>query len=294
MTDLSSDHPNGGGPPQRAFRLDIQFDGSNFEGWQVQPARPGEAQRPRTVQAVLEAAVQQITGQGAAALASGRTDAGVHAAHLVVRLRARTALKPSRLARAIDAVLPDDVGVLAACEVGPAFHPLRDATWKWYRYRILATRTKRPLAAAYAWHYARPVPFGGLLEAAAALSGPHDFASFGNRGSPRDGTVRTLHHVHWSREGDTLLFDVIGDGFLYKMVRTLVGTQIEAALSDDPTAAIRRVLEALDRRAAGVAAPGRGLTLMRVHINGDSGRDRLPPGLPPDVECLLLANGESA
>ena len=271
----------------RAFRLEVEFDGTDFEGWQRQPPRPGEDAAPRTVQVELERAVQKVTGGVGHALACGRTDRGVHARCMVVRLRADTTMSAHDLGRALDAVLPDDIGLLRSADVGPDFHPVRDALWKWYRYTVLPARRQRPLHRRYAWRQALVPTMAGLEQAAEALLGTHDFASFGNTGSPRDTTVRTLWVARWSAEGELLHFDVVGDGFLYKMVRTLVGTQFQAARQPDPGAEIARVLAARDRSLAGPAVPGHGLTLMHVHMAGDPVPAWAPPGVPVRVESEL-------
>ena len=248
--------------PSRVLRLDLTFDGTEFEGWQRQ-------ERGRSVQAEVEAALERVLGVPHAVVGCGRTDAGVHARRLVASTRTASALPAARLARALDAVLPRDVGVLAVHDAPPGFHALRDARWKWYRYAVLVAPGRRPLLEARTWRRAGAPDLAALAAAASALVGRHDFASFANSGSPRRGTVRTLFSAAWSRRGRGLFFDVVGDGFLYRMVRTLVGTQWAAAREADPAAAVRAVLAARDRRRAGAAAPARGLTLIDVGYGGD-------------------------
>lgn len=239
------------------LRLELSFDGAGFVGWQRQKAG-------RSVQAAVEDALARITGVPHRVVGCGRTDAGVHARRYVASTRSACSLPAARLARALDALLPPDIGVLGLVEAQPGFHALRDAAWKWYRYRLHGARTKRPLLDARSWRRPALPTLAGLEAAATALEGRHDFASFGNAGSPRAGTVRTLLRARWSRRGSRLRFDVVGDGFLYKMVRTLVGTQLAAAALPDPATAVRAILEARDRRQAGAAVPPHGLTLMDV------------------------------
>lgn len=247
----------------RVLRLELTFDGSGFVGWQRQKAG-------RTVQAAVEDALARVTGLPHSVVGCGRTDAGVHARRYVASTRSASALPAPRLGRALDALLPSDVGLLRLAEAAPGFHALRDAEWKWYRYRLHLARTKRPLVDGRSWRRPSLPALKALSAAAAALEGRHDFASFGNAGSPRAGTVRTLHRVRWSRRGGRLLFDVVGDGFLYKMVRTLVGTQLAAACDPDPGATVAGILAARDRRRAGAAVPARGLMLMDVGYGGDA------------------------
>lgn len=262
----------------RTLRLDLQFDGSAFEGWQRQA-------EGRTVQGEVERALATVLGTPHGVVGCGRTDAGVHARQLVASLRTEHAMGVEELERALDAVLPDDVGVLSLREVPASFHAQRDALWKWYRYRILTSRRKRPLVRRRTWRMARVPPLEHLAAAAAALEGRHDFASFANTGSsPGASTERTLFRLRWSRDGDELRLDAVGDGFLYKMVRTVVGTLLQAAVEPDPAAAVRRILARRDRRAAGPAAPATGLTLMAVAVRGEPAPATVPDSLQPPVD----------
>ena len=266
--------------PTRTLRLDLQFDGTAFEGWQRQATG-------RTVQGEVEAALARVLGREHGVVGCGRTDAGVHAEQLVASFRTDHRMPAEELERALDAVLPEDVGVLALREAESAFHAQRDAVWKWYRYRILASRRKRPLRRLRTWRLARVPALDALAAGAAALEGRHDFVSFANTGSsPGRSTVRSIHHLRWSRAGDELHLDAVGDGFLYKMVRTLVGTLLEAAESPDPAAAVRRMLAARDRRAAGAAAPACGLTLMAVAVRGEAAPATVPESLHPPVDLV--------
>lgn len=254
--------------PPRVLRLDLAYDGTAFAGWQRQAAA-------RSVQGEVERALERILGGPHAVLGCGRTDAGVHARRFVASVRTHAALPAARIARALDALLPSDVGVRAVRDAAPGFHALRDALWKWYRYRVVVAPRRRPLEERWAWRRRAAPALEALAAAAAPLAGRHDMASFGNTGSPREHTVRTLHHAGWGRRGRQLWFDVVGDGFLYKMVRTLVGTQWQAAREAAPGAAVAAVLAARDRRAAGPAVPAHGLMLMAVGYAGDP-----PPRLP--------------
>lgn len=279
--------PPGDPPPGRTLRLDLQFDGTAFEGWQRQA-------NGRTVQGVVERALARILGRPHAVLGCGRTDAGVHAEQMIVSLRTDHTMPARELARALDAVLPEDVGVLAARDAPATFHARRDALWKWYRYRILVARHKCPLRRRRTWRHARVPPLAALQAAAAPLEGRHDFASFANAGSsPGRTTVRTLHHLRWTVAGDELHLDAVGDGFLYKMVRTLVGTLLDAAGAPDPADAVRAILAARRREAAGRAAPAVGLTLMAVAVRGEAPPGTVPESLQPFVDCEHRADPTS-
>jgi tRNA pseudouridine38-40 synthase len=272
------------GPPvRRTLRIDLTWDGTGFAGWQRQASA-------RTVQGELEAALDRVLGAGHKVVGAGRTDAGVHAERAVASVRTTSALAATRIERALDAVLPRDVGVLAVREAPEGFHALRDACWKWYRYALLEAPTRRPLGERRAWRLARLPPLERLEEAAAPLLGRHDFAAFANAGSPREDTWRTLEVVRWRRTAHGATIDVVGDGFLYKMVRTLVGTMLRAAADAGAGAEMRRVLAARERRAAAAPAPAHGLTLMDVgygarripaRAGGGAGGRRAPTGRGP-------------
>jgi tRNA pseudouridine38-40 synthase len=263
----------------RVLRLDLQFDGTDFEGWQRQAGG-------RTVQGEVERALERVLGAPHALVGCGRTDAGVHARQHVSSFRTQACMPARELGRALDAVLPPDVGVLALREAAPGFHARRNAAWKWYRYRLLLSRAKRPLRRRRVWRRARAPDLEALCAAAAPLRGRHDFRSFANSGSRPGTTVRTLHTLAWSARRDELRLDVVGDGFLYKMVRTIVGTLLEAGASEDPQARVREVLRARDRAAAGRAVPPTGLCLMAVAVRGEPAPATVPASLRPGVHSL--------
>jgi tRNA pseudouridine38-40 synthase len=276
LRDLEAAQP----PPtgRRTIRIELEFDGGGFEGWQRQVAA-------RTVQGEVEDALERLLQAPHAVLGCSRTDSGVHAKGLVASFRTYSKLPASKLFQGLDALLPGDVGVVALEDADPTFHARRDALWKWYRFRILVSRRKRPLVRHVCWRVPHVPPLMALTAAAGALVGEHDFRSFANTGgSPGPSTVRTLHHVRWRVRGDERQLDVVGNGFLYKMVRTMVGTMLEAAASADPAAAVQAVLQARDRRAAGKAVPAHGLCLMAVALRGEPPPERVPPGLLPVVD----------
>ena len=272
----------------RILRLDLSFDGTDFLGWQRQP-------EGRTVQAEVEAALARILGTPHRVVGAGRTDTGAHAAAMVASCATDATMPAQELARALDAVLPPDVGVLAVRDAEPGFHALRDARWKWYRYSVLNTPRRRPLERRRTWHVRTRLDRAVLEDGAAALAGTHDFRAFANQGSPRKTTVRTLYGLRWvGTSGDRLDLDVVGDGFLYRMVRAIVGTLVDWARSPAHLAAcgpghgaaeaVRFLLASGDRAAAGPVAPATGLCLRAVGLVGGARAGGLPPFLPPGVE----------
>jgi tRNA pseudouridine38-40 synthase len=250
-------------PP--TFRLTLEYDGAGFEGWQAQ--RQGR----RTVQATLESALARVTGQRVRVAGSGRTDAGVHAEGQVASVSIETALPPERLRGALNGVLPRDLVVLALESAPEGFDARRSAVSKLYRYSLWNGPSRSPLREARALCLRRPLDVAAMREAAQALLGTHDFASFQAAGSSVTTTVRTLLAVEVRGEAGgaiELLFE--GTGFLRHMVRNLVGTLIEVGSGQRPASQLPVLLAARDRGRAGPTAPARALTLVRVAYEGDS------------------------
>jgi len=265
------------GEDPRTVRLVLEYDGTEFSGWQRQRDR-------RTVQEVLEDALGELTGEPVSAVAAGRTDAGVHAAGQVVGFRTRSRIPAEGFLGGTNALLPRDVAVLRAEDAPPSFHARRDATGKHYRYRIVNRRSPAPLSARYATPVRAPLDEAGMAAAARPLLGTHDFSAFRNAGSVEGTGVRTLTRLDITREGEYLSMDVEGDGFLYRMVRNLAGTLIRAGRGRLDADGVRRILESRDRRTAGPAAPARGLCLVEVfYEESESARNRsaLPSGDRP-------------
>jgi tRNA pseudouridine38-40 synthase len=252
----------------RTLRLTIAYDGSEYAGWQVQPGRS-------TIQGALEGAVERVTGQAARTLASGRTDAGVHALGQVVSLRTDSTLTPDVLVRALNANLPDDIAVLAVAVVPSSFHPIRDVVRKRYRYVLYDSPVRDVFRRCYCWHYTHGrLDAEAMQRAANSLLGTHDFSSFESSGAERKTSVRTVFDlvVERGRGGDKtsercddlLVIEVEADGFLYNMVRAMVGTLVQVGNGSRSEGWPGEVLQQCDRRFAGPTAPPQGLFLLRV------------------------------
>lgn len=240
------------------FRLLLEYDGTDFEGWQLQGTR-------RTVQGCLVEALEKIVGVRVRLMGSGRTDSGVHAEGQVASARFETRLDVVSLRRALNANLPDDVAVRRVEVVADGFDARRDARSKYYRYRIWNDPVRSPLRTRRAWWVRASVDLEAMRRGAAALVGRHDFASFQAAGSAVRTTVRTLTRAEVSGvAGDDILFDFEGDGFLRYMIRNLVGTLVEVGRGSRDADEIVTILEGCDRAAAGETAPARGLTLVSV------------------------------
>jgi tRNA pseudouridine38-40 synthase len=200
---------------------------------------------------------------------AGRTDAGVHARGMVASFRTPSPMPAASLARALDAVLPGDVGVLAVRDAEPGVHALRDARWKWYRYSILRSRARRVFLRGTTWRVGSALDVGRMREAARLLEGVRDFAAFQSSGSPRRSTVRRVA-LRVVEEDAVLHLDAVGDGFLYGMVRALAGTLVEVGRGRRDASSVSDTLASGARSQAGPAAPPHGLCLMAVGYDGDA------------------------
>lgn len=248
----------------RAFRITLAYDGSGFFGWQTQPGK-------RTVQGTVEAVWRQITGEPIRLVASGRTDAGVHALAQVASCNSRTRLSCETLCRALNAELPAEIGVLEVAEAPHGFHALRDARGKRYRYVIQDGRPRDVFSRDYAWYIVQRLDETAMQAAATTLLGRQDFAALQTAGSARVSTVRTITDVDVRRPPDPrygrLVVEVAADGFLYNMVRNIVGSLVEVGRGKRPPEWLSRVLASGDRRLAGATAPPQGLFLVEVHYD---------------------------
>jgi len=245
----------------RWLKLTVAYDGTAYAGWQIQPSEP-------TVQGVVEAAWREITQENARVSAAGRTDAGVHALGQVVGLSTESRLSNSDLQRGLNAVLPDDVAVVQVEDAREGFHATHDAQTKTYRYQIHNGRTPDVFQRHYTWHYPQPLDAAAMHRAGQALAGRHDFSSFESAGSERPDSVRTITALvveHGSDNlADRITIEVTGDGFLYNMVRAIVGTLVEVGKGARDVSWPAEVLAARDRCRAGQTAPAHGLFLVRV------------------------------
>ncbi len=249
----------------RSFRLVLEYDGADFEGWQVQAgARPA-----RTVQGVLADAIESVAGEAPRVRGAGRTDAGVHAAGQVASVHVETALAPERLQAALNARLPPDVAVQVLTEAAPDWDALRAARGKHYRYRIWNGAHRSPLRAGTCWWVREALDQGALERAARVFEGRHDFAAFQAAGSSVKTTTRTVTRCAVSGEPrGELRLDVEGEGFLRHMVRNLAGTLVEIGRGRWPVERAAEILASGDRGQAGPTAPAQGLCLMRVDDDG--------------------------
>jgi tRNA pseudouridine38-40 synthase len=243
----------------RRLKLIVAYDGAPFAGWQSQSHR-------NTVQDHLERAFERITGGGVRVHGSGRTDGGVHAlaqcAHVDVSSKA---LPADRWIKALNALLPPAIRVLRCRYVSKNFHARLSAKGKIYRYRIWIASVLPPFEYRYAWHIAQSLDLKILKLAAKHFVGTHDFAAFAaNRGKSEPSTIRTINSARVRRKGPCITIEFDGNGFLYKMVRLMVGTLVKCALDKIRIEEITSRLHSGKVGSARFAAPAEGLYLVRV------------------------------
>jgi tRNA pseudouridine38-40 synthase len=244
---------------RRHIRLIVEYDGTDFHGWQVQAAE-------RTVQGELQAAALAMTGEAVAVHGASRTDAGVHALGQVAHFFTSSAIPAPQFAKGLTALTPRDVAVVEADEVDAAFSARRDARGKTYRYSLWNRAAPSPLRRRTSWHVRSELDLGAMSAAARHLVGRHDFAAFRASSCDQPTTVRELTRIDVARSSEGLVEIVVeGTAFLQHMVRIITGTLVQVGLGrlePDGVAAIR---DSLDRTQAGPTAPPSGLCLVVVH-----------------------------
>ncbi len=251
-------------PARKSFLLTIAYDGSYYCGWQYQPAQ-------KSVQETLEKGLAKVFGQPVRALASSRTDAGVHALAQTAVIRTTAWNAPAeKMPLAVNCYLPSSVVVRSVQQVPNTFHPLRDSIGKRYSYRIYNSRKDDPIGNRTHWWVKRRVNLSQMQEAAKLLVGTHDFMSLQTNGSPRSSTIRTIHSLDISSEshmdGQLITLTVQANGFLYNMMRNIAGTLVQVGVGRKGPEWINEVLAAKDRQFAGQTAPPQGLFLMEVYF----------------------------
>jgi tRNA pseudouridine38-40 synthase len=241
----------------RTFKVTLAYDGTDFAGWQLQAG-------PRTVQGVLEAALQPFDNRRVIVHAAGRTDAGVHAAGQVVSFCLESSITPEALLRALNVRLPEDVRVLHVDEAAADFNARFNARRKTYRYAIYNAVVTPPQIRHFVWHVPQRLDVQSMNAGAAELVGEHDFAAFQAAGSEVVATRREVVRSCVERQDNQVLYEVTGTGFLRHMVRNIVGTLVDIGRGRRPVDDLPRILAARDRSLASATAPPHGLTLWSV------------------------------
>ncbi|MBI2835872.1 MAG: tRNA pseudouridine(38-40) synthase TruA [Acidobacteria bacterium] len=251
----------------RNLKLTLEYDGTEYAGWQRQA-------NGTSIQEVLETAFGRIEGRPVTVIGAGRTDAGVHALGQVATVRLEHPMDVAVLTRALHATIPEDIRVLQIDEVAETFHARHSATAKTYRYRIFNGGRCSPFERRYVWSVLPPLDVDRMMRATRLLEGHHDFAAFQSSGSAVHHTVRAVFQARWASERPmfdsdgadrpVLTFEIRGDGFLRHMVRAIVGTLVEIGTARRRPDDLERILRSRDRALAGQNAPAQGLFLVSV------------------------------
>lgn len=238
------------------LRLDLAYDGGGFHGFARQEGF-------RTVQGVVEAALEQVLGGPVKTTCAGRTDAGVHARHQVVSFEWSEPVETDRLRRSLHRMVGPEVTVASVTPASDDFDARFSAVRRSYRYFVDPTEQPDPLSRAWVWNVARPLDVEAMNEAASGLIGPHDFASFCRR---REGatTRREVLEARWFQDGALIVFDVSARAFCHQMVRSMTGFCVDVGCGRVPAHSVGAVLDARDRNAVGTVAPPHGLILWEV------------------------------
>jgi len=246
---------------KRNVKFVVAYDGTQYCGWQVQKSG-------QTIQGTIEKALERILGTPTKIIGSGRTDAGVHASGQVANCRPEKDILPGDLLRALNALLPADIRLLQATEVTFDFHAQKQAVEKEYVYRIYTGKVLPPFLR-YTFHHEKyPMDFHGMQEGAGYFLGPHEFTSFCSAGASVKNKTRTVTVSRLTRRGHRVVYRIRANGFLWHMVRNIVGTLLEIGQGRMAARDIPVILKKKDRAMSGPTAPPRGLMLTRVFYPG--------------------------
>ncbi len=240
----------------RNLKLVIHYDGTNYHGWASQP-------ETATVQGTIEEAIKKLTGQPVKINGSSRTDAGVHALGQVANFRIDSPVPTENFSNALNNLLPADITIADVCEMPEGFDAISDTVQKRYDY-LINTAPIRPVLARNQWHRPGQLDIEKMQQGAQRLIGKKDFKSFASSADQRESSVRTISLCQVEQEEDIIKISVAADGFLYNMVRNIVGTLVEVGRGRWEPEMIDTILEAKDRNAAGPIAPACGLCLMEI------------------------------
>lgn len=245
----------------KRIKLTVAYDGTDYCGWQIQP-------NGITVEEVLNRNLSELTGEEITVTGASRTDSGVHAQGNVAVFDSDTTIPPERIANAVNRKLPEDIVVIRSEEVPGDWHPRYQETEKTYEYHILNREMPDPVRRRDTYFVSYPLDLEAMRRAAAYLKGEHDFRSFCNVHTDVQDTVRTIYDLDIIRSGDLVTVRIRGNGFLYNMVRIIVGTLVRVGRGFYSPGQVKEILEAKERTSAGVTAPPQGLVLVKIDYPG--------------------------
>lgn len=241
----------------RNIKLTISYDGTAYHGWQSQ-------ENAITVQEVLENAIYKLTGARPRVVGCSRTDTGVHAEQFVCNFGTESGIPCEKFPLALNTHLPDDIVCLLAQEAEPDFHSRYMAKKKRYTYYIQNSKFPDVFKVNYAWHYSYPLDIEAMQKASKAFLGEHDFIGFAASGFTVKTTVRTIYDIDVEKNGDLIKISVLGNGFLYNMVRIIAGTLAFVGCGKINADEMADIIDSCDRKRAGITAPPQGLFLTEV------------------------------
>ncbi len=242
----------------RTIKLTIEYEGTQYAGWQVQP-------NGLSVQEVMEEALAKLLKEKVRIASSGRTDAGVHALGMVAAFRTEKSIPVRAFSDGLNSLLPSDIAVREAVEAPADFNPRRHAKGKHYRYTVLTASRRSPLSRLFTWRVGCNLDVDAMVQAARHFIGEKDFAAFRAANCAAQTSVRRIDSLDIRRDGTLLIFDVKGSGFLKNMVRIIVGTLVSVGRGSLSPDDIPFLIESGDRTRAGSTAPPQGLCLMEVY-----------------------------
>lgn len=242
----------------RNIKLTIEYDGTNYCGWQIQ-------KNAKAVQEVITEAIAKITGHKITLCGASRTDSGVHAKGQIANFRTHSRMTPYQFIKALNSNLPNDIAIRAVKEVSKSFNSMYDAKSKDYRYTILNSPIPTALDRNFYYFVPYKISISRMKKALKYLVGRHDFRAFATRSSAKENCIRKIYSIKITTKNDYIYIDIKGNGFLYNMVRTIVGTLLLIAQGKIKPEDIRAIIESRERKKAGPTAPAKGLCLLRVN-----------------------------
>lgn len=242
---------------KRNIKLTLEYDGTDYCGWQIQP-------NAKSIQETIERSIKKLTGEVVSVIGSGRTDSRVHALGQVANFSTASTIPIDNFRMALNSVLPADISVKQAEQVEDDFHSRYSAIGKEYKYFIYASKVRSPIKRNYSCFINYSLDTESMAKALECFLGTHDFSGFMSTGSSISGTVRTIHEASLIKKDQMIEITLRGNGFLYNMVRIIVGTLIDVGIGKIDVASIGDIIESTNRKRAGATAPAQGLFLSKV------------------------------